>query len=125
MVIDIDDPVMGAYGVNTEQLVQINNEAWANQWSGCWSDVSELLKAVDPDGQHVIVPVLHTGGADPTSPPALRCYVWYRAMGSNKRECTLIDVSAGMLATLHRLEGSALERLVVLLFAELPLTRKS
>jgi hypothetical protein len=125
MILDIDDPIVGAYLASTDQLVQINNEAWANEWSACWSEESKLLNAVNANGTHVIVPLLHASRGIPTSPSAFRCYLWYLVPNNNDRMCTLVDVSAETLGTLVRMEGHALERLVVLLFAELTLTPKN
>ena len=118
MILSVNDPVIGAYLIDTEGLKYVNAEAWANGWSARWSDESELLAAVDPVTNHVVVPMMNNGG----DPQSFRCYVWFYKPGLKSRRCVMMDVSAQLLSQFPCMQQRDLEALVALLFDQLPLT---
>ncbi|GAB3085944.1 hypothetical protein [Micromonospora schwarzwaldensis] len=118
MILDLDDPRVGAYLVDAEELRRINAESFKYGWGARWSDEARLMNAIDQSARHVIVPLLKNGG----KPDSFRCYLWYLLPRSNERMCALVDVSADLLDTLQRMDRRELEALVAMLFSGLDIS---
>lgn len=105
-----------------EDILQIGEDGRRHNLSAL---VDPLLRreAIERQGQHVLMPLLRNGSSPQPMPEggSYRCYLWFLESGRNGRKCVLVDVTAGRLRDLLRLDSRNLEKVVLNLLGELPI----
>ena len=96
-----------------DDLLHIQRENVANDWTRRWSSEDTLLRQVESVAGIFLCPMLRNAGPV-TEPESYRCWAWF-VLGAedSTRGVTLLDVSRAVFETLPELESPTELRRVI------------
>lgn len=103
------------------QLLEVRDDPAHTRARAC---VGPLIDSgrLDREGLHLVMPMVRNGVPQAGEEPSYRCYLWFLERGRGERTLVLVDVSERRLKALARLDRRVLERVVLNLLGELPVS---
>jgi hypothetical protein len=107
------DPDFTVRVATTDDLLRIQRENVANEWTRRWTSEDALLRQIESVAGVFLCPMLRNGGPV-TEPESYRCWAWF-VLGTEEgtRGVTLLDVSRAVFDTLPELESPTELRRVI------------